>query len=145
MLNFDPEASDLDGLVVGCPLCGRERGRVYVYTHTGNVSNPVSHTHTYEHTHTHTHTHTDTRTCTHEYMHIRNLHFSALPWPHLTCTHPHTLKPHTVHGVSGQGSLHQQGEVWMASMVVTREGVWSTCIGEVPPVLWLMIFRYNIR
>ena len=52
VLNFDPETSDLDGLVVGCPLCDRERGRVYVYTHTGDVSNPVSHTHTHTHTHT---------------------------------------------------------------------------------------------
>ncbi len=40
-MNFDPENIELDSLVIGCPLCDRERGRVYVYTHTGNTADPV--------------------------------------------------------------------------------------------------------
>lgn len=41
VVNFDPENGGLDSLVVGCPLCSRERGRVYVYTHSGNTADPV--------------------------------------------------------------------------------------------------------
>ena len=32
----------LESLVVGCPLCDRERGRVYVYANTGSMTTPVS-------------------------------------------------------------------------------------------------------
>ncbi|XP_064402360.1 integrin alpha-4-like [Halichondria panicea] len=42
VVNFDPESGELDSLVIGCPFCNRERGRVYVYTHTGNTANPFT-------------------------------------------------------------------------------------------------------